>query len=363
MSMPLPSILQPGSIAETVSELNVINTRLQDFFIGGGGTKPNSGRYFGWDVFNETREVAGGRAPGTPPSRIAPQPVGHVNGVFPRVHETIPLLYEEIHNLRRIGGNPQDIDVAGESYIVGQEEILAQRFANHKEFQFVGMCRGKYYYTQTGDDIAVSLTSGAQEINFQVPAGNQGQLDMLGGGDIIGASWATSSTDIPAHLFAIDAAFEELMGLPLRHAWCNSNTFNYVLKNDEVKELSGTANVVFDRFERIAGTNDFIVMIKGLPWIQWHVTNGVLKLDGATTKLFANDEVLFCPDPNPSWVQYYEGSEVVIEYPGATPTERYGTYFWAEPTTKPAGYELTGVHNGIPALKIPNAIAFADVTP
>src|SRR5688500_7997610 len=120
----LPSILQPGVINEVISEVNVLNTRLQYFFIGGGGSLDVGGRYFGWDIFNETRNVAEGRAPGVGPSRIAPQPVGHVNGVFPRVHESIPLLFEKIHNQRKLGGYTS-IDRGGEAYIMAQERILA----------------------------------------------------------------------------------------------------------------------------------------------------------------------------------------------------------------------------------------------
>lgn len=360
MSLTLPEILQPGVINATISELNVINTRLQDFFISGGGTKPCRGRYFGWDIFNETRNVAGGRAPGTGPSRISPQPVGHVNGVFPRVHESIPLLYEEIHNMRQIGSSSLEIDDAGKSYIVRQEAILAQRVVNHKEFQFMGMMRGAYYYTQSGDDITVSLTSGAQEINFQLPAGHKNQLDMLGDGDIIDVDWDEDEADIPLQIQMVDAAFESAVGLPLRHIWCNGKTIQWVLNNTKVKGLAGTANVVFDDFQRV-GNNDFRCVLKGIPWVTWHVTNGVLDLDGVRTKQFADGEALFSCEPDPSWIQYYEGSEPVVEYPGAAPAVRTGTYYWAEPTTKPAGYELTSLHNGIPALMVPKCIAFGKV--
>ena len=357
--MLLPEILQPGAINETVSRLDVINDRLQTFFEV-GGSNPMSGRYFHWDVFDETRNISGGRAPDTGPARIAPQPVGAVNGVFPRVHESVPLSYEKVHNLRQLGS--RELDRAGETYIVNQEQILRQRLTNHREFQYMGMMRGGYYYTRTGDDLAVSLTSGENFIDFQIPAGNKNQLNMLGAGDIIGASWALAATDIPADLFQIDKAFEQLVGRPLRHCWLNLQTMDYVLGNDEVKGLSGTANVVFDSFQRI-GKNDFRVVLKGIPWLEWHVTNGVLEIDGTTTPLFADDEIMFCPEPDNDIVQLYEGSEVVVEFPGATPAERFGEYFWAEPTTKPAGYELISLYNGIPALKRPKAIAFADVTP
>ena len=359
MSVALPQILQPGTINQVISELRVNNTRLQDFFISGGGTAQVSGRYFAWDVFNDTREVASGRAPGTAPARVTRQPVGNVQGVFPRVHESLQLLYEEIHNQRLLGG--MMLDRAGEGYILRQEKYLAQRYANHREMQFAGMIRGSYYYTRNGDDLSVSLSSGAEQINFQVPAGNLAKLNMLGAGDILAASWSTLSTDIPAQLTNIDAAFEQLVGLPLEHIWINGPDFQqYVLQNDKIKGLSGTANVVFDRDERI-GQNDRVVVLKGLPNYTWHVTNGVLNFAGTATKIIPVGSALFCPSPDSSWVQLGEGSEVVVEYPGATPTERFGSYFYAEPTTKPAGYELIGVMNCVPYLYVPKCIAMGTI--
>lgn len=360
MTVALPTILQPGAINQTISQLNVINDRLQNFFIGGGGTDSNSGRYFSWDIYNDSREVGSGRAPGTPPARVEPNVIGNVTGEYPRWHESIPLLYEKIHNMRQLGSlNP---DVAGEAYITKQEAYLAQRAVNHREFQFLGMTRGKYYYSRTGDKLAVSLTSGNITIDFRVPTGNTGQLDMLGAGAIIAASWNTAGTDIPLHVGNIDKAFEILTGRPVRHAWCNSVRMNYILNNDKVRQIAGTANRVYDRYERLPN-NDFIVVLPAMPYLTFHVSNGVLSLDGTTTALFGDDNVLFTPEPESSWVQYGQGSEVVIEYPGATPTERFGAYFWAEPTTKPAGYELAGVMNGIPKLYNPSCIAAADVTP
>ncbi|HQW51058.1 MAG TPA: ATP-binding cassette domain-containing protein, partial [Tepidiformaceae bacterium] len=44
------------------------------------------------------------------------------------------------------------------------------------------------------------FSGGETTIDYQVPAGNLDQLDMLGGGNLLDADWATSSTDIPAHL-------------------------------------------------------------------------------------------------------------------------------------------------------------------
>lgn len=354
MTLPLPQMLQPGVINETISQLKVTNDRLQNFF-NAGASRPVTGRHFAYDVFDETREVAGGRMPGTGPARIQPQPVGNVAGVFPRVHESMPLLYEQISNQRQLG--TLTIDLAGQSYILEQERILAQRYTNHAEFQFAAMIRGSYFFTRNGDDLDVSFTAGTHEIDFQIPAGNKAKLDMLGGGNLLG-DWSNVATDIPANIEAVDAAYEQLTGRNLRHLWLNSITMSQLFNNTKMKERAGTANVMFNRYDKVAASNDFIVVFKGLPNYVFHITNGVLNLQGTVNKLISDNRCAFMPDPDPTWIQLYEGSEVVVEYPGATPTHRHGRYFWAEPTTKPAGYELIGVMNQIPALKVPLCIAF-----
>lgn len=357
MAVSLPSMLQPGVLSEVVSRVKVINTRLQNFM--GVATEQKAGRQFAWDIFDETREVEPGRMPGTGPSRQAPQSVGTVSGTFPRVHSSIQLPYEMLGNIRQLGG--LELDPSGESYVTRQIARMKQRYTNHKEMQFAGLLRGKYYLSQVGDDLNASLTSGTVTIDYQVPSGNLGSLDMLGTGAIISALWSSSSTDIPAQLNAINAAFEQLVGRPLTDVWVSSVGMNYVLTNDKVKALSGTANVVFDSDVRDPDTNDRKVVLKGIPWLTWHVTDGVVAFSGVNTKIIPDNRASFMPKPDPSWVAYMEGSEVVIEYPGAPPTMRYGQHFWAESITKPAGYELIGVMNGLPALYAPKCLAWGTI--
>lgn len=359
MATSLPTILQPGTLSEVYDRLKITNNRLTNFFTNGARDQQR-GRNFAWDYHDSVQDVVAARKPGTGPSRNAPTPVGSVRGAFPRVHSSIPLLFEEIHNLRQLGG--MEIDPAGENYITRQLQKQKQTYASHIEMQFAALARGKYYYTAVGDDLIPSLTSGTVTIDFQVPSGNVGNLNILGAGDIISALWSNTATDIPYQLNKINEAFEQTIGMPLEHVWIDGPTFQYVLNNSKVQALSGTANIVFESDVRDPVTKDRRVVVKGLPWLTWHITDGVLKLNGTVNKIIPAGRALFCPTPDPTWVNYLEGSEIVVEAPGASPTERFGTYFYAESTTKPAGYELTGVHNGIPALYVPGCIAYGTVS-
>lgn len=367
----LPQILMPTPINSVISQLNVVNDRLQSFFgggVGGGNSQQFRGRNFGYDIFNQTREVATGRAPGAPAGAIAPNPVGRVSGVFPRFNEKVPLLFEQIHNLRVIGGPTNQIDAAGESYIRRQAQILAQRFVNAREFQYAALLRGSYTYTISGDDLLQNFSGGSITVDYQVPSGNKtatgGSFSSNlapNGTNLITAAWSNTSTDIPAQLYAINAAGEQLTGFPVKHVWCNSTVWNYVTSNTKIQGLSGTANVVFDVLTRSDNTHDFTATLRGMPWLTWHITDGGLNLNGTFTKFLPSTHASFLPDPSPEWVTYYEGSEVVVEVVGNQQQERFGSYFWAKPTDDPAGYQLHGVHNGIPALFVPGALLFGQV--
>lgn len=356
----LPTILQPGVIQKTISQLNVINDRLQNFFYGGSTADQQHGRYFNWDIFNETRKIAQGRVPDTGPGTAPPQQVKHVNGVFPRSHESIQLSSEKINNLRQIGS--MEPDRGGKNYILRQEGHLNQKFVNARELQLMGMIRGSYFYTQNGDDINASLTGGAQEIDFQVPAGNKGTLDMLGAGAILG-DWSDPAVDIPAQLSLINAAFESLTGMQLKHIWLTSADMNKVLQNDEIRALAGTANVVQSSISRSDATNDIEIVLTGLPLYVWHSTDGVLEVDGSNVGLVDAGKALFCPNPNDSWIQKIDGSEIVTENYGSEPTNRFGSYFHARPTIEPSGFKLIGTENTIPGLYIPSNIAYGTIDP
>jgi hypothetical protein len=355
-TLTLGDVLNPKAVNKAISRLKVRNTRLQNFFgmgLGGPNVEGFGGRDFFWDIYDDIRKVATARHPGQPSARIEANPVGEVRGAFPRAAETVLILHEKVHNLRSIGGPVGVLDERGINYINRQERTLKQRFTNLREFQVAAMLRGSYTYSRSGDLLFHDFSGGTQTINFQIPAASLGNL-----GGIIAASWDNAATDIPGHIDEINAQMEIDHGMPLQHVLINSIGMSNVLNNTAVKALAGTANTVFERFDQIEGTTDFLIVLKGIPWLKWHVINEVLDVGSSytTTKLIADTQATFLPDPGPDWLAYYEGSEVVTEYTGGPQALRQGGYFWPKPVDDPSGVELKGIHNGIPALFVPKAI-------
>lgn len=369
----LSQLLASSTIVKVVSTIKTPLSKLQNFFgmqIGGPNTRQIGGTTAGWDIFDMTRNIATGRAIGSGPASRRPQAVGRVDTAFYRAHEKIPILAANVHRTRPLGGQygAENVEPGGQSYITRQEAHLARLFANNREILVAGMIRGEIQVLISGDDLIPVFSGGHYTVDFQVPAGNKNQLNMTGGGNIITADWATASTAILDDLHQINAAFEELHGYPLRHAWCNSTTIAAVYNNTQMQTVAGTSNVVFNSFNPTGmrgpdGVEDtgFEVVFRAAPWLTWHVYDGGLNVNGTFTKFFPDDNVGFYPDPSPAIAEWLEGSEWVKESVVDGGSERFGFTGWTEGTTQPAGWELIGLDVGIPALYIPKAVAFANV--
>jgi hypothetical protein len=369
-------LLAPEVILREVSRVQLPGTVLSDLFNWGlpsrdpenmtGNMIDYDLREGSYDVFNRSKEIATGSVPGTSNTLVKPQKVGRVRFTIPRTAESIPLTDEDLVNRRATGQPVTNVDSMGENYIMRQKQYLASKVGNMIEFQTAALLRGSYTFDQNGDELRQGFTGGETTIDFQIPAGNKDQLDMLGDGDIIGTTWATTSTDIPLDCMQVNDAMNSLTGMGIEHAICNSTTFQYLLNNLKIQAQAGTSNTPFQEYNR-TGPGRFSVVFRAIPWLQWHIIDYRLDIwNGSTlvnTKLVADDQVTFIPTPNSNWVQYLNGGEVITEGPNGTRAFRHGYYAYGYPTWDPSGWKLNNNHNGFPALYIPAAIATADVTP
>lgn len=368
----LQQLMQTPVLIEAFSQIRTPQSRFQKWFgfelMGGKRKRQIPGRYFSYDIYNKTRNIANFRAPGTPPSTRAANPINTLNGVFPRIAEEIRMPLEKIWNIRQIGGPRWDVDKGGLTYIQKQQETLKQIFENTREFMVSRMLRGNFQLLASGDDWLPVDSGGQMTIDFQIPAGNKSQLNMLGAGSIIDVSWDNPAADIFGHLTQVNAAFEQLHGYSLKHIWCTARMWNYVVNNTGIKALGGTSQTTFASYEYVPETGDDglqqnaqVAVLRCIPWLQWHIYDGGLNV-GATptfTKLIPDDKVIMLPEPDQSWVEMLEGSEPVIERDGANPIYPYGFHPWMNQVAKPATVELDGIDNAIPALLIPTCVAYA----
>ena len=368
MTLSTATLLAPQTIKKAISQFELPGTSLQTLFgwgLGGTNVIRQSGRHFSYDIFNHTRKIATGRVPAQTSSRTPPQAARHVAATFPRACETLTLLDEDLLNRRRIGGPDSWLDQMGEAYLTRQEAYLAQRFANLIEFQTAAMLRGSYSFEEEGDTLFHGFSGGTTTIEFRIPAGNLSQLDMLGGGNILDADWATAATDIPQHLHEINAAMIQATGMGLAHVVLTSVGWQYVVNNTKVQQQGGSGERAFESLRRVS-SGEFSATLRAMPWLTFHVIDYGLEIWNGTTetftKLVEDDHAAFLPEPSPRWCQYLEGSEVVTEGPNGPKHERFGFHAWAFPTHDPSGWDLSAVLNGIPALYTPSALAYGQIT-
>jgi hypothetical protein len=281
-------LLAPEVYLREVSRLDLPGTTLSDLFGWGMSARDpdtQTGNMIDWplrdggyDVMNRSQDLASGRVPGTAPYNIAPQKVGKVKFTIPRSAERMPLTDEKLNNQRPTGQAVNVVDTNGENYILRQKRYMAERVANMIEFQSAAMMRGSYTFDQNGDELRQGFSGGEETINFQIPAGNTNQLDMLGTGAIITAPWSTAGTDIPANIVAIlNDAESALTGMGIEHAVCNSKTMQYFLNNTKIKGQAGTANTVYEVYNRV-GPAEYSVRLKSIPWLQIHVIDYKLNI-------------------------------------------------------------------------------------
>jgi hypothetical protein len=409
----LSQLLGSTRVTRVISQLKVPQSRLQAAFgcnPGGPNINPVGGRTTGWDVFNRTRGIAQGRAPGTGPAVVKPQIVGHVTATIYRAHEKIFLDDNRLHLMRRMGQDWGVVDQRGERYVEGQERHLAQRLRNSREFILSRALQGAFSLYQDGDDlIPCDLgTSGAQiNLNYQNPywfdgtywqggaAGytvSSGHIPTLAnlkaftvtlpgntdtttpfGGMAGTVAWGTVASNDPiTDCLGINAGFEAMHGRQLTNVWCNSTTIAYLFNSTAMKAAAGTANTVWDKYDRTVfvgadGARDtgFEIVFKALPWIKWHVYDAGLDVWDGTyfkfKKFFPDGYAAFVPDVDADWFELQEGSEIVRENVLDPGSIRFGLAAWSEIKTQPSGFELIGLDNCLPVIYVPSCVAFVNV--
>lgn len=371
MTAVVNDLLQVKTIRDVVSRFDLHNTGIQTILgmqPGGENVTQAQSRKYTVDIFNDNADVAPAVQAGGRSITVAEQPVGFYSVEVPQSVINVPLVYEKLNQYRPLGGPVSTVDALGLKYYEAQLRSVAQRIRNIREFQCAAMLRGSYTYTYSGDALQQNFSGGSVTVNFQIPSGNKTQLDMLGGGSIIDASWATASTDIPGHIGKVSAAFQQLVGTPLTDMIVTSVVWEHIKNNTNVRNQAGSANEPFLDQNRDPATGLIKARIKSHPWVQiWCYDQGLNLGAGGTSnfsKLIADTACVFLARNSNGgrarW-QYADYFSPVVESYGGPANNQLGEYFWSMTQPDPASILLYGKMDGIPELIVPKSVAYGTV--
>lgn len=375
-------LFQTPVITKLVSEIDVPGSLFQRFYGMSGPGRLVQGRHTGWDLFTSTRSIATVRAPRSGPAMRDRKPYGSKSAQLLRTHEKMIIFDEDLMRFRPAGAPIGSIDPNGQAYIRQQLGYFAQVFRNTREWVVSRMFRGGFGVKVNGDEFQLVESGDADAmftVDYDIPAGNKDQLDVLGDGDIIDTSWDDASADIASQFFKLDVASEQISGYPVRHIWLNGNTARYLLENTQLSSVRGTAMRIFDSLtrreidpaSRLPDTG-YEIVFGAMPLHRFHVYNGGLVASGTSESVSAqigsgferfipDDYAIITPDPSPDWLEMHTGSEYIRENVTQEMREVYGMNSWSTPVIDPPGREVKIVDNFLPVMYIPRATFYAKV--
>jgi hypothetical protein len=275
----------------------------------------------------------------------------------------------------------------GKQEVAREQKDFAQLFQNLRVAAvFSILANGKIWFDANGE-LLNSSQGAVVTIDYGIPAANQAQLNAMGTGAIISASWATAGTNIAAQINALKEAAVTKTGYPITDVFYGKNVLTYILSNTLLQAYM-QHNQKFTDSLRTDG-----IIPDGFLGLRWHPFNwaffarnsanpgavisneNILKfLSTATastaTYLPNDDTCVFTPEPEPDWWDMLEGSYLVPNDIGVAKDAMealddmetvYGMFNYAVVSTDPPTCKMVGGDTFLPVLKVPKAVYQANV--
>ena len=210
-------------------------------------------------------------------------------------------------------------------------------------------------------------------VNYGVPSGNQGQLDILGTGNpIIATTWNNPAAKIPEQLSQLVKQSTQLTGYTTDTAYYGANIAQFMTQNNYVQPFLARAQL-----GALAPGMEFVSdgtlppHLLGFDWIPAYMSYWRDQNDVAQT-FVGDDAVTFTPKPESFWVACLEGTipvptkaNIITQYEtslqDAGMIEQAGMFAYGVQTVDPAGLKIVFGDTYLPILKVPNAIFIATV--
>ena len=254
----------------------------------------------------------------------------------------------------------ESIQQKGMAEVARQVALFRQRFNNLRMSTIYSILKqGKIYFDGEGN-LQLTDSGAVTTIDYGIGANNLHQLN-----GIIAASWATDTTDIPAHIKGVKKAARQTTGYPIELAFYGEDIFTHLASNDFIGNLLNGSPPDAQAFLKHEIPNGFL----NLTWIP--VEQAFFEdFNGTNREWFDGDAVIFTPRPDATWWETLEGttpvptnmSNVTEDATGALGDITMVTGMGSYATLKddPVAIKHYGFDTFLTVLKVPDAIFIAD---
>lgn len=235
----------------------------------------------------------------------------------------------------------------GAQEVARQAKFQTQKIMNTRvAANAAALFQGQINYDKQGNFLP-SSSGAAGTMNFNVPSGNQNQLNVLGTGNIISTSWGSDAyfnADIPAQIRNLQVASLKLTGYPIKYAFYGLNVMTYLYENNILEPFLSRAAFPVPAYpnavnQTILDSGQLPHNFLGLTWVPAY-NFYYLDQNGAAQSFIGADEVVFTCDPDEAdfW-QPIEGSfPVPQKYDFTAPgdvlsnySEQFGMFSYGKP--------------------------------
>ncbi len=252
--------------------------------------------------------------------------------------------------------------------VTRQVREFRQNFDNLRVAALTQMLfQGAIYWDGNGNLLPSS--TGAKTIaNFNVPAGNQNQLNVLGSGNILDTSWDNASADIDKQLLSLRQTAIRLSGYPLGYAFYGQNVPSYLTNNTKLQSYFIHNEGENTQYLSTAEIPSPLLGMKWLPAYDAFFEDST----GTPQNLVGPDQVCFTPAPSPDWIGWLEGTYPVPTNVGSVAsdaaaslrsnvTTAAGMFAYGLLNTDPVTVKMVAGDTFLPVLKVPGAVFIATV--
>ncbi len=303
------------------------------------------GQFFGWDIYGVERDIEkfSGRLSAATPRGL--KVIGHQTATLARTFISKHLPGGIFMDLRGAGGDARQS--AAEGQIALETTELARAIDRQNEFMYAKAIQ---------DDLSLTLDSGVSvSVDYGMPAANKfvRSNDPNVG---IPVSWENPAAKISQDVRRIKRAVKRSSGYTLTDAWVSPRIMAALCLNDDVKDWiranPGVSSAVL--------TEGMIVRAFGLNWHEIDETY----LDGNDVVQYFLPEVrvVFTPKPRRDWGFWRTGSDIIPKDDRTGLQEVIGQYGYADIITNPGSLVMYQGLVRLPIIRIPGALARAEVT-